>query len=64
MRLKTLGSHNIRQKVGACSEPGRMKGDNVRVILPPIPAHGNFGLGPSGPHSRSVGNFLHPLFPS
>ena len=25
MRLKTLGSHNIRQKVGECSEPGRTK---------------------------------------
>ena len=31
---KTLGSHNIQQKVGACSEPGRAKGGNVGVILP------------------------------
>ena len=30
----TLGLHNIRQKVGKCSEPGRKKEGNVGVNLP------------------------------
>ena len=34
MQEKTLGSHNIQQKVGECSEPGRKKEGNVGVILP------------------------------
>ena len=34
IRQKALGSHNIQQKVGKCSEPGRKKGGNAGVILP------------------------------
>ena len=33
MRLKTLRSHNIQQKVGECNELGCKKGGNVVIIL-------------------------------
>ena len=49
MRQKTLGSHNIRQKV--CSEPSRTKwgGATSEAFFLPLPTHGDDGLGPQDP---------------
>ena len=47
---KTIGPHNIRQKVGECSKPGRTKVTVLESSFLPLPAHGVHGTGPSGPH--------------
>ena len=48
--IENAWSHNIQQKVGERSEPGRKKGGNVRVILSSPAGPWRLRYGSFGPH--------------
>ena len=58
--IEKLGSHNIRQKVGEWSEPGRTKGGSVGVILPSSSCAWRLRFGSFGTPSR-VSRLCFPL---